>query len=913
MAARRKYYLSRFSREELVRNEKYRLEISENDVYGSWKVIQCESPANFDHCNLNSSELTFDEAGDIRWKLHQTPSDFLPFLTCDSYELAPCPDCKYKDCDQDSEALKLNLLSSETGELAPFILTLSSDKTIMTIRYQFSPMLVLKCEKLQEDRINPHLSLWSYSLLPALRDGLFSDLTITAENGQKFDAHKVVLLCACPTVDWSTSPPPLSNWPADAVEATLHFFYAGSLPPNVCEDTVEKIHSLLEQNKRMKKLYEVCTQFLESTALKRRITKLLNCIFGVIDEAYDVLINMKQKDFESPHGNGLCDPKNLLGVFKQIARQLSLALARFALFCEIFTKYKNEMTRDERHDIIKSLKSRLLAVKDKLRQCSDLFLESLASLTLEEQKDLARFLVPEVDNAVEVGTKLAMDGKDALDKIVQTSDQEFRKKPKKKVGMKLGKALRLSMFSKEVQFLKKLQEKAASGYVFFFQRREDFNSLPPDGKATLIFNCIQYLIAKGAQKLDQIAFELPENTSNTKNWKAYTKIVTSKLTWLISKMKSHKSIVEPILLEICELVKLEEFSTVLEDLVCVKCSPSKDEGDASDNPDDKISTQRVSTHKTNNPHPLTDTTASAASVSLSRSMGSVLKTGQYSDMTFLLRDGSDINQSLLAEDETADQNSCLRAHRVVLASRCDWFRRALTSGMKESIERTIHVYDTDRESFYEFLKFIYTGDLNTESKTLENLLELLALSDHYEVDNLKEICEQAMICHFTKSNIFEILVLADRFNAKKLKCDVLRFIQTNFTEEDIRHNGDFISLSVTLKNDLLGTYRAQPYKTWPKRCIDSSSEDSDGESYSSSPRFKFQGLQLSDSESSEDLEFLSNTNTLQNDLPVDKDSLEDCISGLREVLPSDISRGRLMEIALAADCDINRALNHYFS
>ena len=70
-------------------------------------------------------------------------------------------------------------------------------------------------------------------------------------------------------------------------------------------------------------------------------------------------------------------------------------------------------------------------------------------------------------------------------------------------------------------------------------------------------------------------------------------------TWLISKMKSHKSIVKPILLEICELVKQEEFSKVVEDLVCVKCSPNKCGGDASDIADDKIPTvtQRVSTHK----------------------------------------------------------------------------------------------------------------------------------------------------------------------------------------------------------------------------------------------------------------------------------------------------------------------------
>ncbi|CAB4000828.1 Hypothetical predicted protein [Paramuricea clavata] len=265
----------------------------------------------------------------------------------------------------------------------------------------------------------------------------------------------------------------------------------------------------------MKKLHEICAQYLESTALKRKINNILNCIYGVIDEAYSVVNDMKNKDtFKSPHGNGLCDARNILEAFKQIARHVAL---------------------------------------------------------------------------VEVGTKLAIDGKDALDKIVQTSDREYRKKPKKRVEMKLSNALRMSMFSKEIQFLKKLQELAASGYVFFFQRREDFNSLTADGKATLIFNCVQYVIAKGAEKLDQFAFELPENQFNIKSWKTFTKIVTSKL-----KMKSHKSIVEPTLLEICDLVRLamEEFSNVVEELVCVKCRQTQDEKDACGSPDVNVPYER---------------------------------------------------------------------------------------------------------------------------------------------------------------------------------------------------------------------------------------------------------------------------------------------------------------------------------
>lgn len=82
-------------------------------------------------------------------------------------------------------------------------------------------------------------------------------------------------------MDWSVVPPPLSNWPADAIQVTLHYFYAGCLPSDVREETVEKIHTLLKNNKRMKRLHEICAQYLESTALKRSkiITEITNLIY----------------------------------------------------------------------------------------------------------------------------------------------------------------------------------------------------------------------------------------------------------------------------------------------------------------------------------------------------------------------------------------------------------------------------------------------------------------------------------------------------------------------------------------------------------------------------------------------------------------------------------------------------------
>ena len=45
-------------------------------------------------------------------------------------------------------------------------------------------------------------------------------------------------------------------------------------------------------------------------------------------------------------------------------------------------------------------------------------------------------------------------------------------------------------------------------------------------------------------------------------------------------------------------------------------------------------------------------------------------------------------------EPVAQQGQCRKvteipAHRVIIASRCDWFRRALLSGMRESIEQWV--------------------------------------------------------------------------------------------------------------------------------------------------------------------------------------------------------------------------------
>jgi hypothetical protein len=53
-------------------------------------------------------------------------------------------------------------------------------------------------------------------------------------------------------------------------------------------------------------------------------------------------------------------------------------------------------------------------------------------------------------------------------------------------------------------------------------------------------------------------------------------------------------------------------------------------------------------------------------------------------------------EALPAEQQQEAEEICsIQAHRVIVAARCDWFRRALLSGMREAIDRyphTPHVY-----------------------------------------------------------------------------------------------------------------------------------------------------------------------------------------------------------------------------
>ncbi|XP_015781242.1 BTB/POZ domain-containing protein 9-like [Tetranychus urticae] len=78
------------------------------------------------------------------------------------------------------------------------------------------------------------------------------------------------------------------------------------------------------------------------------------------------------------------------------------------------------------------------------------------------------------------------------------------------------------------------------------------------------------------------------------------------------------------------------------------------------------------------------------------------------------------------------------AHKVILASRSDYFRAMLFGGMKESQEKVIELKSTSLTAFKHLLKYIYSGRMSLTYFREDGLLELLGLAHKYGFIQLQD-------------------------------------------------------------------------------------------------------------------------------------------------------------------------------
>ncbi|CAM1154111.1 BTBD9 (predicted) [Pycnogonum litorale] len=104
---------------------------------------------------------------------------------------------------------------------------------------------------------------------------------------------------------------------------------------------------------------------------------------------------------------------------------------------------------------------------------------------------------------------------------------------------------------------------------------------------------------------------------------------------------------------------------------------------------------------------------------LSDNMGELYLNEEYSDVTFIV------------------ESEKFHAHKMILATRSDYFRALLFGGMHESQQNTIELKEVKVAAFLNILKYIYTGRVALNGLKVEAILDVLTLSHHYNIVDLE--------------------------------------------------------------------------------------------------------------------------------------------------------------------------------
>lgn len=83
--------------------------------------------------------------------------------------------------------------------------------------------------------------------------------------------------------------------------------------------------------------------------------------------------------------------------------------------------------------------------------------------------------------------------------------------------------------------------------------------------------------------------------------------------------------------------------------------------------------------------------------------------------------------------------------------------------------RRIVIHGCDESVFRTFLHYLYGGNLDTVAMSLDDIIELLAVADHYETTSLRVMCEGVLVERVEDSNVFLLLQVADRYSTRKLR------------------------------------------------------------------------------------------------------------------------------------------------
>uniref|UniRef100_A0A1B6MP93 BTB domain-containing protein n=1 Tax=Graphocephala atropunctata TaxID=36148 RepID=A0A1B6MP93_9HEMI len=853
---------------------------SSQTFLGTWEIAMCiiqpgTGPSNQDPTGIEGTVMKLEESGDVTWTVSAGAED-LPLISCETYDVF-----------HTTLSNVVIRFGAHQGHIIEFRVDQpeSPDQMLMTC----DGWCLLHCRRSTTSEPGAAMDA-TFSLLPALEDGYFSDLTIVASNDKKFAVHLCILQLSAPELDWSAEPPPLTGLREDVVGTMLHYLYAECLPANLSELTAFQCINAASSYPSLAPFTTLCQHYLRNMALKQQIVSLVNDMHTCASHIIQHLSNKPAPASDSLNTN----PAKLCFVVRQSLREAAVAGAKLVMLCDLFSKRKVDLTRDQRHEIIRYAKSRLPIFMNQLHRFLVSLKTTLSSMSPAQRQEIATYLVPEIETVLDILSSLGLKIKLALESIISTFNETTTSHKHRNL---LSRTLHEVLHKRDLSKLKSLLQRHNHSLYMLLQRKEGFNEMTIGNKVRSVSRSLEQLV----EELPVFLLRLEEVTAaldDKLEWREFKfcfKVGSSKVSGVLQRLLTYCPVVQPVLIQLCTLVARDAFQQALANMGLVP--PVKGLNH------DLHNTTPIKTHSTPKHHnyklnlveglcmpPLSrNSRLSAAAIQL-------LRSGVGTDMVFEVVPSPEGGESVINQVGVevasgvvpAEEVCSISAHRVVVAARCDWFRRALLSGMREAIDRKITVFDTSPSLFSVLLDYLYCGQLDTGSFSVDQLADLMLLADRYEVDSLKTVCEHGLRTHIDHDSVLYFLSMGDQFNAKHLRSSCLNFISQN---PDIMDSELFEELPQNLQAEIydLVIWAYPPSKVGDKL---------------SAVQEMTANLQLSQCDTEAEGEVSGQ----------DSGRLEACLRALRDVIGEEAaSRQQLVQVALAADFDLNRALNFFYS
>ncbi|EFA81459.1 predicted protein [Heterostelium album PN500] len=123
--------------------------------------------------------------------------------------------------------------------------------------------------------------------------------------------------------------------------------------------------------------------------------------------------------------------------------------------------------------------------------------------------------------------------------------------------------------------------------------------------------------------------------------------------------------------------------------------------------------------------------------------------------------------------------SKIKCHKLILKSRSKFFKSFFTSGMKETFSDMIEIHGPfDLSSFIEYIRFVYSGDKSIINS--DNVIDLMCVSDYFNDNCLKSLCEEFLVGVLDSSNVSSFLQASSNYNALQLKAVCMEKIFEEF-------------------------------------------------------------------------------------------------------------------------------------